>query len=706
MTSPDTAEDISRAARHLRHSHRLRLALFAGCAAVATIATQAVIAPPASATVAASAVSSTTSNAPVTNLAHLDFLLDSVPLVPNVPGHETYHQATTPTAQALWVYANRNDDGSFTRVGGGDVTNAAKGYYAQGAFDADDIARAVVVYVRDWQQTRSEVSRHHAYGLLRDLTYLQTSSGPDAGNVVLWQQSDGSLNATPTPPDSPNPSDTSDSFWLARTIWALGESYPVFSASDPAFASFLKDRLELAIGALNRESLSHYGAWQIANGARVAAWLISDSTGASAEATLGLAAYLKADPGSSIVRDALSEEAEGIAAMASGGAQQWPYGAFLATTTSRSTWNAWAGMAPAALSNAAVALNRSDWQLTAEAATAQFMAQVLTTGGPDNAWTPTPFDRTQIAYGADSLVESLVTVGDNTGKSGMLALASIAAGWFFGANPANTPVYAAATGVCADGISATAVVNHNCGAESTIHTELTMLALDAHPQLRGTAISLTSRSVVEGITTVEAESGRLSGRATVVTPPQTWTGSANWSGGAYVNALPGTRVSIPVTTARQSNVYPVVNRTSGPSGRTLWTAFAPHHKPAFLGSTPNGSVGGQGIAETSSALLPLSLKRTIMPGTTTITALVLGSAQLDALLLQPVVSHLRVDGPAGRDLYVSASSQPQNVHTTLATPATVRQYSSTGQPVATNTVRTGKVDIPVQPDGFTIVSAQ
>ncbi|WP_245933254.1 hypothetical protein [Arthrobacter livingstonensis] len=479
----------------------------------------------------------------------------------------------------------------------------------------------------------------------------------------------------------------------------------MFSASDPAFGSFLKDRLELVIGALNRESLSHYGVWQIANGARVPGWLISDSTGASAEAALGLAAYLKADPGNSTVRNALSEEAGGIAAMASGGAQKWPYGAFLATTTSRSTWNAWAGMAPAALSNAAVALNRSDWQLTAEAATAQFMAQVLTTGGPDNAWTPTPFERTQIAYGADSLVESLVTVGDNTGNSGMLALASIAAGWFFGANPANTPVYDAATGVCVDGISATAQVNHNYGAESAIHTELTMLALDSHPQLRATATGLTSRSAVEGITTVEAESGRLSGRATVVTPPQAWTGSANWSGGAYVNALLRASVSIPVTTAGESNVYPVVSRTSGPSGRTFWTAFAPHHKPTFLGSTQNGSAGTQGIAGTTSVLLPLSLKRTITPGTRTIAAFVLGSAQLDALLIQPVVSHLRVEGPAGRDLSVSASSLSQNVHTTLATAARVRQYNSTGQPVATNVVRAGTVDIPVRPSGFTIVSA-
>ncbi len=77
----------------------------------------------------------------LTNLAHLDFLLDSVPLVPGVANHTTYQADTEPTAQAPWVYANREADGSFQRVGGGNITDAAKGYYAQGAFDADDISR-------------------------------------------------------------------------------------------------------------------------------------------------------------------------------------------------------------------------------------------------------------------------------------------------------------------------------------------------------------------------------------------------------------------------------------------------------------------------------------------------------------------------------------------------------------------------------------
>jgi hypothetical protein len=45
--------------------------------------------------------------ASVTDLDHLDLLLDSVPLLPGVAGHTSYRIAQEPSAQAPWVYANR-----------------------------------------------------------------------------------------------------------------------------------------------------------------------------------------------------------------------------------------------------------------------------------------------------------------------------------------------------------------------------------------------------------------------------------------------------------------------------------------------------------------------------------------------------------------------------------------------------------------------
>ena len=108
------------------------------------------------------------------------------------------------------------------------------------------MARAAVVYLRHWKQTGAASSRRAAYEMLRGLAYLQTTTGANRGNVVLWMQPDGTLNPSAEPVEQPDPSDSDASYWLARTIWALGEGYAAFERTDPAFARFLENRLDLA----------------------------------------------------------------------------------------------------------------------------------------------------------------------------------------------------------------------------------------------------------------------------------------------------------------------------------------------------------------------------------------------------------------------------------------------------------------------------
>ena len=684
-----------------RRSHVATAIFTAGAFALAAIAMPGLAGSAAAAPPPAGA-----SAAKLTNLAHLDFLLGTVPLLSGVANHTTYDESTEPTAQAPWVYANHESDGSFQRVGGGPITDASKGYYAQGSYDADDISRSAVVYLTDWKQNHTASSEQHAYELLRELTYLQDSSGPDAGNVVLWQQSDGTLNPSAIPVDIPNPSDSADSFWLARTVWALGVGYAEFKTVHPAFASFLQSRMDLSIAALDRESLAAYPKLVESNGTPVPSWLIGGSAGASAEAMLGMAAYVGADPHDSAVRTALVDSATGVAAMSSGNVSQWPFGAILPETDAQTFWHAWAGMAPAALSDAAVVLHRPDLEQAAVKATAQFTAQMLASGGPDNGLTPTASDTSQIAYGTDSLVESLLTTADHTGNAGLDALAAVAAGWYFGANPANTPVYNPATGVCVDGISATGDVNTNCGAESTIHTELSMLALDAHPAVKAIAIGLTSKTAVSGITTVEAESGVLTGPASIATPASVWTGSANWSGGEYVQAGSGSTITVALPALGQpANIYPIVNRGIAAAGSTTWTSST-GSRTNTLGSTPNGGVGAQGIAPTPTELKPLTLPVPARAGTTTITATVAGTAQIDALLVQPVISHVGMTGARGAyDLYVSASVRTTDEAITApGHPIVVTRYDAAGRLVGVQTERASTTRIEVLAGGFTTVT--
>ena len=289
----------------------------------------------------------------LTNLAHLDWL--SVPVTPPAQAdHTTYRLADQPAVGVLWTYAEPNPDGTFRHVGGG-TYDPATDTWGQGAFNADDVSRAAVVYLRDWRATGSATSRESAYEMLRGLTYLQTSSGPNAGNVILWMQPDGTLNPSAEPAEQPDPSDSDASYWLARTIWALGEGYAAFRTSDPAFASFLRDRLELAIGAVDRQVLDKYGEHLDIDGQQTPAWLIADGADASAEAVLGLSAYVGAG-GSPAARTALRKLSEGIAQLGGGDARTWPMGSVRPWALSRSMWHGWGGLAPAALARASVAL--------------------------------------------------------------------------------------------------------------------------------------------------------------------------------------------------------------------------------------------------------------------------------------------------------------------------------------------------------------
>jgi len=266
-------------------------------------------------------IPATAAPVPLTNLAHLDFLTATV-TPPAQAGHTTYRLAEEPSIGVLWVYADHLPGGGYRRVGGG-AYDAATDTYGQGAYDADDVSRAAVVYLRHWKQFRDSASRDRAYQQLRGLTYLQTASGPNAGNVVLWMQPDGTLNPSPVPSETPDPSDSGASYWLARTIWALGEGYAAFRTADPSFAAFVKGRLDLAIAALDRQVLSRYGRYQVVDGKRVPAWLVVDGADASSEAVLGLSAYVRAG-GPLTARIALARLAAGIAEMGGGSTDVWP----------------------------------------------------------------------------------------------------------------------------------------------------------------------------------------------------------------------------------------------------------------------------------------------------------------------------------------------------------------------------------------------
>ncbi|GIG30695.1 hypothetical protein [Cellulomonas marina] len=502
----------------------------------------------------------------------------------------------------------------------------------------------------------------------------------------------------PEPVELPDPSDSGNSYWLARSIWAFDEGYAAFHDVDPAFAAFLQDRLQLAVDAL--ESLGAYGTYDLADGVQVPAWLIVDGADASAEAVLGLAAYSALVPDDADARTALAQLAEGIAAMAAGDRRTWPYGAVLPWTQSRSLWHAWASQMPAALAEAAQVLGRDDLLAPAVTDSAVFTPTLLTAGGPDNGWLPTPIDRVQIAYGVDSRLQSLLAVADASGAEGLRRLAGITASWYFGSNRAGVPVYDPATGVTTDGVQPDGTTNRNAGAESTIHGLLSMLALDAHPDVSALAQAAATVTLRDGLTGVEAESGTTDG--TVLTPDDAWTGESGWSGGSAVQLAPGRTASIPVPAGNGvRSVEPVLLAQPGTPAVSRWTA----------GRYPLGTLttraGDQGITAIPGVLLPLPLTRPLLPGATTVTVDGrVGTTVVDALVVRPYLQRLSLAGDDGAatELAVSAGRTPLPATVGAAgTTSTVEVFDATGTLVRSAEL-TGRGVVAVPAGGFLVAT--
>lgn len=637
-------------------------------ARIAALAGAAVLAVPLAAA-PASAATGPAASGPLTNLDHLDFLLDETTPPAGVAGHSTYRQAEEPTLLAPWTYADARDGGTFERVGGGPL-DPATGDWGQGAFNADDTTRAAVVYTRHWELTGDASSRDKAYELLRTVAYHQTTEGPAAGNVVLWMQPDGELNPSAEPVELPDPSDSGPSYWTARTVWALGEGYAAFADDDPAFAAFLRDRLALSRGALERDVLSKYGQYLESDGVRVPAWLIVDGADASAEAVLGLAAAVRAGDDSSAT--AARQLAEGVAAMASGNTRQWPYGAVLPWAQSPAMWHAWGSQMPAALALAGDLFDDDTLVEPAIADATGFTTTLLTAGGPDNGWYPSPTDRVQIAYGADSRVQSLLALADTTGSTAFAQLAAMQAAWFFGANHAGARMYDPTTGVTFDGLQPDGTVNRNSGAESTIHGLLTALALDAHPEVAARATATTTVEAREGLSYIEAEDAtRTDG--TVFTPDSSWTGESSWSGdGLTLQPRQSAAWDIGSSETRRW-IEPVVKTEPGATTRSTWRGGG-----ALTVTGPD-----QGISPTPGALLPYALTAPVSGSDLRVTAL-RGTLTLDGIIVRPWISRLVLGGDARTELVHSSAIAPQR--TTIGAdgvPATVEVYDASGTMVRT-----------------------
>jgi hypothetical protein len=307
-----------------------------------------------------------------------------------------------------------------------------------------------------------------------------------------------------------------------------------------------------------------------------------------------------------------------------------------------------------ALASAAQTLNRPDWLAAAQRDASSFDVHEQLSFGAINGLTPAPNDLSQIAYGNETMVDGLLAVGTATGNPVFRRWAGIAAGWLFGDNRAATPIYQPKTGVVFDGINGDGSVNRNSGAESTIEGLLSLMNAVNDPEARQ---YLGFNTVLNRFTyqKVEAESGILSGAATVVTPASSWTGEAMWSNGQYVDLATGgsDRLAVTAPAAARYLLYLAFDKQISPS-KSVGVKVSVDG--VAQGTDWEGGAGPPGVSPNPDYLWidSLPFPQPLAAGLHTLTLAYAGTgavhAKVDAVLLQPAVESTLLTGAGGHEL--------------------------------------------------------
>ena len=204
-----------------------------------------------------------------------------------------------------------------------------------------------------------------------------------------------------------------------------------------------------------------------------------------------------------------------------------------------------------------------------------------------------------------------------------------------------------------------------------------------------------------GVTYLQAEDAQLAGGATAVTPESAWTGEAQYGGGAYASLPSGGTATFDLGQHPASLVMPVFELQPGSKAVTSFTAGR------SLGTVRSGDVGPQGDSLAPGALLPVTLGTTVPSGATTLTAATSrGTARLDAVMVQPLVSRLVLGGD-GHGTALLRSAATSRSRTTVVVPgsgkADVWSYDGQGRLLSHTTSSASGVPVTVAPGGVTIV---
>jgi hypothetical protein len=324
----------------------------------------------------------------------------------------------------------------------------------EGVACVDDVARAVVLGLRAWEQERDTQGRDLARRWLSFLPYMQGDDGRFT-NFILDAAGERNMNGQTSYPGG--------LWWTSRALWALGAAYRVLG-DEGALERWLRcplpARAETAsyarvTGVLALAALEVLRAEPPAPLRRRFQHLLEEW---SAELFACMDGYLRDEPGQARARERpmgarLAEPGEAKRPPPEAQVGLWGYHQF------------------PALVEAGVWLDRPDY-LAACAQTVERLVEPTLAAGFLYAFPGVKAN--QCAYCVSPMMQGLAALYRATGKERYRELALQTYGWFVGENDAGAAMYDPQTGRCLDGVN-DGQASSNCGAESAIEAGLAEL---------------------------------------------------------------------------------------------------------------------------------------------------------------------------------------------------------------------------------------
>lgn len=386
----------------------------------------------------------------------------------------------------------------------------------EGISAVDDVARAAVVYLWEYERTGDSSLLDLARRCLEFVRYMQANDG-EFYNFVYTREGEINRNG--------NTSYKSLGWWAMRGLWALGEGVRVFDSIDSAYADELAQAYLLTENAI-LNTMTNYGEYNQLHGFDIPAWIPVNEPAIAGIGLLGMSAYYRARPNETTAT-VISQIADGISQYRLGTHSDYPFGMHPTRANAPAFWHNWGAHMPHALVVAGMALNQQAWIDSAIATADSFLLRQLAFE-PFRHIGVIPSRMEQIAYGTNMLVMTYASLYQATGDDKYAIYAGLAGSWYFGNNMANTTMYFPDTGRVYDGINGPVSwrVNRNSGAESTIEGVMSMQVLAQIPLSQDYLYVETLEQTLPII--LEAEQGQR-----VVGTPIYYSG--NWTGEGYIS---------------------------------------------------------------------------------------------------------------------------------------------------------------------------